>query len=105
MSRAEPKPSTSVRPSLVPPLQPGDRLTRAEFERRFDATPGLKRAELVEGIVYMPPPVSLNHGYSQSHLLGWLSQYELATPGVRSSGESSLRLDLDNMPQPDAFLM
>lgn len=39
----------------VPPLQPGDHLTRDEFERRFDATPGLKHAELIEGVVYMAP--------------------------------------------------
>ena len=40
----------------VPPLETGDRLSRAEFERRFDAMPGLKKAELIEGIVYIPSP-------------------------------------------------
>jgi hypothetical protein len=43
-------------------LQNGDHLTLAEFERRFDATPNLKKAELIEGVVYMPPPVSVDHG-------------------------------------------
>ena len=33
----------------VPPLQNGDHLTRDEFERRYDAMSGLKRAELIEG--------------------------------------------------------
>ena len=47
-----------TRPARIPPLQNGDRLTRPEFERRFDATPGLERAELIEGVVYMPPPIS-----------------------------------------------
>ena len=37
----------------VPPLKNGDRLRRAEFERRFDAMPELKKAELIKGIVYM----------------------------------------------------
>jgi len=89
----------------VPPLQPGDRLTRAEFERRFDATPGLKKAELIEGVVYMPPPVS-QEGHSSPHfdLIGWLSAYRAATPGIQGGDNGSLRLDLDNMPQPDAFL-
>jgi Uma2 family endonuclease len=89
----------------VPPLQPGDRLTRAEFERRYDATPGLKKAELIEGVVYMPPPVS-QEGHSGPHfkLIGWLSAYAAATPGVEGGDNGSLRLDLDNMPQPDAFL-
>jgi Uma2 family endonuclease len=89
----------------VPPLQPGDRLTRAEFERRYDATPGLKKAELIEGVVYMPRPVS-QEGHSAPHfdLIGWLSAYRAATPGVEGGDNGSLRLDLDNMPQPDAFL-
>jgi hypothetical protein len=34
-------------PGFGPPLEPGDRLTRAEFERRYDAMPHLKKAELI----------------------------------------------------------
>ena len=45
----------------VPPLQDGDRLTRAEFERRYDAMPELKKAELIEGVVHMGSPVSANN--------------------------------------------
>ena len=41
----------------VPLLEPGDRLTRAEFERRYEAMPELRKAELIEGVVYMPSPV------------------------------------------------
>jgi Uma2 family endonuclease len=94
-----------VKPSIIPPLQPGDRLTRAEFERRYDATPNLKKAELIEGIVIMPPPVSQD-GHSSPHfrLITLLGIYEAATPGVEGGDNGSLRLDLDNMPQPDAFL-
>jgi hypothetical protein len=36
--------------SAVPPLEPGDRLTRDEFERRYEAMPELKKAELIEGV-------------------------------------------------------
>src|ERR1043165_1943256 len=98
--------TSAVKPSLVPPLQPGDHLTRSEFERRYDATPGLKKAELIEGIVYMPPPVSYSeHSVPHSHLIWWLVSYRMQTPGVHSGDNGSLRLDLDNMPQPDAFLM
>jgi Uma2 family endonuclease len=96
--------SSSVRPSVVPALQPGDHLTRAEFERRFDATPGLKKAELIEGIVYMPPPVSDEHSSPHSDLVTFMGIYRIATPGVLGGDNGSLRLDLDNMPQPDAFL-
>jgi Uma2 family endonuclease len=92
-------------PSMIPPLQPGDRLTRAEFERRFDATPNLKKAELIEGVVYMPPPVSADaHGEPHSDLTTCFGAYRAATPGVKAGDNSSLRLDLDNMPQPDVYL-
>jgi hypothetical protein len=44
-------------------LVPGDRLTRKEFERRYEVMPHVKKAELIEGIVYMPSPVrSKQHG-------------------------------------------
>ncbi len=39
--------------SAEPLLEPGDRLSRVEFERRYDRMPHLKEAELVEGVVYM----------------------------------------------------
>ncbi|MGO9597523.1 MAG: Uma2 family endonuclease [Isosphaeraceae bacterium] len=93
-------------PSSSPPLENGDRLTRAEFERRFDAMPHLKKAELLEGVVYMPSPVRLrHHGRPHAHVLGWLTVYEAATPGVVAADNTSARLDLDNEPQPDALLM
>jgi Uma2 family endonuclease len=90
----------------LPPLRDGDRLTRAEFERRYDAMLDLKKAELLEGVVYMPPPVSHDgHGGPHFDLIAWLGQYRAFTPGVEGGDNSSLRLDLENMPQPDAFLM
>src|SRR5689334_10499022 len=96
--------SSGVRPSIIPPLQPGDRLTRAEFERRYDATPGLKKAELIEGIVYMPAPVSDDYGSPHSDLNTVLSIYRFATLGILGGDNGSVRMDLDNMPQPDLFL-
>src|SRR5437660_6582278 len=89
----------------VPPLESGDHLTRAEFERRYDAMPGLTKAELIEGVVYMPSPVSVDHDGPHFDLITWLGTYRAATPGVRGGDNGSLRLDLDNMPQPDAYLM
>jgi Uma2 family endonuclease len=90
----------------IPPLENGDRLTRAEFERRYDAMPGLKKAELIEGLVYMPSPVGLQrHGEPHTWIITWLGFYQASTPGVRVAADASARLDLDNMPQPDALLM
>ena len=99
--------STAGPPTVdqVPPLQAGDRLTREEFERRYEATPHLKKAELIEGVVYMPPPVSANgHGVPHASFTTWLGMYWWATPGVQVGDNTTLRLDLDNEPQPDNFL-
>ena len=38
-------------------------------------------------------------------LVGWLVQYAAGTPGVAVSDNSTVRLDLDNEPQPDALLL
>jgi len=91
--------------AFYPPLENGDRLTRVEFERRYNAHPAIKKAELIEGVVYVPSPVRVQrHGEPHSHSIIWLGTYCAATPGIRISDNSSLRLDLDNMPQPDVCL-
>ena len=89
----------------VPPLQDGDRLTRTEFERRYEAMPELKKAELIEGVVHMGSPVSANnHAEPHFDLITLLGLYRLHTPGVVGGDNATLRLDLDNEPQPDAYL-
>ena len=88
-----------------PPLENGDRLTRLEFERRYDAMPGLKKAELIEGVVYMPSPVRVkNHGRPHGHIMSWVGVYCAATPGVEFADNTTVRLDPDNEPQPDLAL-
>ena len=90
----------------IPPLENGDHLTREEFERRYNAMPVLKKAELIEGVVYMPSPVRhRRHGHPHTRLITWLGTYETDTPGVEAGDNSSIRLDLDNEPQPDGFLI
>jgi Uma2 family endonuclease len=88
-----------------PPLENGDRLTRAEFERRYDAMPNLKKAELIEGVVYVPSPLRYDrHGRPASMPETWLGVYSAATPGTESAGNTTVRLDLDNEVQPDVLL-
>src|SRR4051812_18183420 len=95
----------SIRSLEVPPLVAGDRLTRDEFERRYTSMPHVKKAELIEGVVYMPSPVSLEgHAVPHADFMGWLFVYRASTPGVQAGDNGTLRLDLDNEPQPDAFL-
>jgi hypothetical protein len=94
------------KPDSIPWLEPGDRLTRDEFERRYEAMPQLKKAELIEGEVVMPSPVRLEqHGVPHADLIAWLGAYRAHTPGVRAADNTSIRLDLDNEPQPDATLL
>ena len=95
-----------VSPSTkVPPLESGDRLTRYEFEHRYQAMPYIKKAELIEGVVYVASPVRMaNHGRPHAALVGWLMVYKAATPGVDLGDNATVRLDADNEPQPDALL-
>jgi len=91
--------------SSIPPLENGDRLTRDEFERRYEAMPNLKKAELLEGEVHMPSPARMNqHAEPDQDLSCWLAYYKMFTPGVRGGGNGTVRLDEGNEPQPDGFL-
>ena len=99
-------PQSAIAPTLtIPPLENGDRLTRTEFERRYDTMPQVKKAELIEGIVYMASPLRFrSHGKPHAYIMGWLAMYEAATPGVELGDNATVRLDADNEPQPDALL-
>lgn len=89
----------------VPRLESGDRLTRHEFERRYAQTPEDFKAELIEGVVYVASPVRVrHHGRPHAQVMVWLGTYCAATPGVDIADNSTVRLDLDNEPQPDALL-
>jgi Uma2 family endonuclease len=95
------RPIPSIR---VPALESGDRLTRVEFERRYEATPETFKAELIEGVVYVASPVRILHGTPHFNLVTWLGVYTAATPGISGADNATIRLDLDNEPQPDILL-
>lgn len=87
------------------PLESGDRLTRHEFERRYIASPHIRKAELIEGVVYVASPVrATRHGRPHGIIMAWLGVYWTATPGVDLQDNATVRLDADNEPQPDALL-
>jgi Uma2 family endonuclease len=91
--------------AVIPPLHNGDHLTRAEFERRYAAQPNLKKAELIEGVVHMPSPVHYDkHSRPHSRMVGWLFNYVSAIPGTDLGDNATVRLDSENVVQPDAFL-
>lgn len=90
----------------TPPLENGDRLTRYEFERRYSAMPHLKKAELVEGIVYIAATVRFqSHSEPHASIGGYLGVYAANSPNVATGINPTVRLDLDNEPQPDAVLL
>jgi Uma2 family endonuclease len=95
------KPPTSG----VPLLENGDRLTRIQFEQRYHVMPDLKKAELIEGRVYMASPVrATKHGKPHAMIMTWLGNYWSATPGIELLDNATVRIDEDNEPQPDACL-
>ena len=99
-SGAAPPPSARATTTL----ENGDRLTRCEFERRYALRPDLEKAQLIEGIVYMPSPVSVAHAEPHAMIQAALLVYAASTPGVHGHDNATLRLDLDNEPQPDVLL-
>ena len=97
--------SQPVSPAPLPPLNSGDRLSRAEFERRYTAHPEIKKAELIEGVVYVPSPVRYEkHADPHANIITWLGVYHAAAPGVKSADNATVRLDFENEVQPDALL-
>jgi len=90
----------------VPPLENGARLDATEFMRRYEAMPELKKAELINGVVYvMGSPVRQTlHSKPHVRLVGLLNSYSLATPGVDPGDNCTVKIDEENTFQPDGLL-
>ncbi|HEX7378748.1 MAG TPA: Uma2 family endonuclease [Pirellulales bacterium] len=93
----------TVTEQRAPPLRAGDQLNREEFLRRWEAHPRIKLAELIGGTVYMPSPVSVDHGGMDADVGGWLTMYKAYTPGTASERNTTSFL-LEDTPQPDLNL-
>jgi len=89
---------------VIPTLETGDCLTRPEFERRYEAMPWLKKAELIEGTVYVGSPTALPHATAHARLMAWLVMYVDQTPSTECADNATVRLDMLNEVQPDALL-
>src|SRR6516162_622205 len=83
----------------------GDRLTQAEFHRRYECQPDEARFELIGGVVYMASPVGLPHGTYHTRLSLVLSHYQDATPGTEHADNTTVILNDEAEPQPDSLLM
>lgn len=84
-------------------LVTGEQMTVEEFLRSWEELPDLKNAELINGVVHVSSPVSLEHGNLDTLIHWWLAHYAQATPGCQA-GNNSTWLMLDSAPQPDAYL-
>ena len=112
---ALPSPSSTARPPRrpvrkqvmrpLPVLENGDHLSVSEFLRRYEAMPGLRKAQLIEGKVHMPSPVSADtHAAPDNVVQLWLGTYTLNHTELQCYANSTLILDADNTVQPDAIL-
>ncbi len=89
----------------LPPLEPGQRLDRAEFHARYEAMPPSTPAELIGGIVHIvASPLRRRHSHGHVGAVTCLSLYSYRTPGTESFLEASVFLDEQGEPQPDAAL-
>lgn len=87
-----------------PLLSPGDRMNREEFLRRWEQMPDLKFAELIDGVVYMPSPVSLPHADFDNLIAGWIFSYAMHVPGCRPLNNATWLMTKTSAPQPDLSL-
>ncbi len=95
---------STARPAAVSPLIAGQRLHRAEFHERYEATPPGFRAELIGGVVVMPSPVGEDHADYSANAIFWLSYFRHRTPGVQVLDNGSVAIDDLSEVQPDALL-
>lgn len=87
-----------------PPLESGDHLSTEEFHRQYLEHPEIKRAELVEGVVYVSSPVGNEHGEPHGSVVGWLFTYKTRTPDVRLADSGTVFLPTGDEVQPDACI-
>jgi Uma2 family endonuclease len=85
-------------------LHTGDRMSRAEFHRAYEQTPPGFKAELIGGTVYVASPLLPRHGNPHVLLATVFGAYELKTPGVESSDNTTVLLGEESEPQPDLYL-
>lgn len=84
-------------------FEPGDRLSLEEFLDLWERMPDLKKAELIDGIVYMPSPVSQFHSKFDGRVQLVVSTYAARTRGCEYLPNATW-LMRESAPQPDAAL-
>jgi Uma2 family endonuclease len=92
--------------AAAPPrtLFEGQRLDQPTFHALYEAAPRGTRAELIDGVVYLPSQVDVEHGEALVPTIVWLDYYAKQTPGVQVTDNATTILGWKGEPQPDALL-
>ena len=93
--------STKAAPTA---LVEGQRLDQPTFHALYEAMPPGTRAELIDGVVYMPSPVGRAHGLAHPPVTVWLDYYAENTPGAQFMDNATTILGWRSEPQPDGLL-
>ncbi len=93
--------ATNGRPTA---LVEGQDLDQPTFHALYEAMPSGTRAELIDGVVFMPSPVGGQHGRVHHSVDMWLGCFAEHTPGVEVLLGSTAILGWKSEPQPDAML-
>jgi Putative restriction endonuclease len=85
-------------------LVEGQQLDQPTFHALYEAMPPGTRAELINGVVFIPSPVSTTHGIAHVPVIVWLDYYAEKTAGVQVLDNATAVLGWKSEPQPDAML-
>jgi len=85
-------------------LENGELMHSRQFLRRYEGMPQVKKAELIEGVVYMGSPVSVRHAKPDGMIQAWLGTYASRHPDTEVLANATVILDAENTVQPDALL-
>ncbi len=99
-----PERMTKITKALPRTLVEGQRLDQPTFHALYEAMPPGTRAELIDGVVYMPSPLGLEHGVAHVPVMVWLDYYAEHVPGVEVMDNASTILGWRGEPQPDGLL-
>src|SRR3954453_7516575 len=88
----------------LPPLVAGQRLDQPTFHKRYEAMPPNTWAELVGGVVYMPPPLRGEHGDIDETVACWIGFYRRCTKGLKAGKSVTTILGESGEVQPDSQL-
>lgn len=87
-------------------MENGDRLTREEFHRRYEAMPENVKAELIKGVVYMASPVRVNkHAIPHARVMSFLGNYQMNSRAAQLLDNPTFIASEEYEPQPDGVLM